>query len=82
VPERDLPRDAADHVPRRRERGQQEPGREHVEEEGVGGEEREEQEQPDPGSGTLIREISAISSSGLSPSVAALSRAFNYRLIL
>jgi hypothetical protein len=32
-------------------------------------------------SGTLIREISAISSTGLSPSVAALSRAFNYRLI-
>jgi hypothetical protein len=28
----------------------------------------------------LIREISAISSTGLSPSVAVLSRAFNYRL--
>jgi hypothetical protein len=31
--------------------------------------------------GTLAREISAISSTGLSPSVAALSRAFDYRLI-
>jgi hypothetical protein len=30
--------------------------------------------------GTLTREISAISSTGLSPSVAALSRAFDYRL--
>jgi hypothetical protein len=29
----------------------------------------------------LVREVSAISSTGLSPSVAALSRAFNYRLI-
>jgi hypothetical protein len=31
--------------------------------------------------GTLAREISAISPTGLSPSVAALSRAFSYRLI-
>src|SRR5262249_47207484 len=31
--------------------------------------------------GTLAREISTISPTGLSPSVAALSRAFSYRLI-
>jgi hypothetical protein len=31
--------------------------------------------------GTLVREISTISPTGLSPSVAALSRAFSYRLI-
>jgi hypothetical protein len=31
--------------------------------------------------GTLAREISAISSTGLSPSVATLSRVFGYRLI-